>query len=84
MPWTIKFLQKEEIAFRGLSIFPSDKGGYAVAVRTYRSDGEPMVGYSNGASPYEAFTSIETVILLNKLYVDKRADDYDPNLPDKL
>lgn len=84
MPWTMKFLEQNDIRFRGLSIFPSDRGGYVVAVRTYRSDGQPMVGYSNGLNPYGAFEGIESVILLDKLYPDKKAQDYDSDLPNKL
>ena len=84
MPWTIKLLQQDGFSFRGLSIFPSDKGGYVVAVRVYRSDGQPQVAYCNGASPYEAFLGIETAVLLDKFYVDKKAEDYQPQLPSKL
>lgn len=84
MPWTMRFLQKEGVSFRGLSIFPSDRGGYAVAVRQYRSDGQPVVGYGNGTTPFEAFQAVETILLLDKTYPDKNADDYDSSLPAKL
>ena len=77
-PWLTQAMQEEDFQFRGLSVFLSDKGGFGASLRTYRVDGQPVVGYTNGVSPLDAFLGLETVILLDKFYPDRKNPEYDP------
>lgn len=83
LPWMTQVLLEEGFEFRGLSIFHSDRGGYATAVRTYRSDGQPMVCYSNGETPLASFLMAEQAIFLNKMYPEKKSKEYSQEREDK-
>jgi len=72
MPKLYRLLQQDPGGFRGLTIIPSNSGGYLGIVKTYGLDGEELVGFCNGQLPIDAFLAIEDLLARGTFRKDKR------------
>lgn len=79
LPHTEKFLNEEQRKFQGLSIFPSDRGGYLLILRKLGDDGVPYVMYNSAADPLTTFVKTDVALQEGKWFIDKKSPHYDPS-----